>query len=430
MKNHHFLWVEQIKHAHALQNRYCAVCLKDTPKLYMCGKCNSNSAYCSKECQIFDYKKHMKLCGRINQKRRKRWRERQEVTIFDLLSTDLISEILSYLSEGDRRNLKLTSQSLYNALFNSGIFNRFYRFVVTDFDNIPFDNDTAESVQHIKVTFNLKAEGVATLYSYFPNIQSIVWTISDAMYNDVDELKRFKMLRSVSLPEWKIDYIEPIVKLTRITDLQLISVKNTNLKLLSGMTQLERLTLGLTLQDITTLSSLTNLRALRLESFEGDITPLSTMTRLEELSLALGEYITTPNDLLPIRGLTNLRYLYLRFYNDDLYPLANLTLLDTLILDNWTWSEYATSFSTFVNLRRLLLEETDLSDISQLSALTNLQELEIPKYRSTLQPLSTLTNLQMLTISKETVGDFRYLSDIFDLRDQSFVRTTIQYNKN
>lgn len=212
---------------------------------------------------------------------------------------------------------------------------------------------------------------------------------------------------------------------------------------LSSLTHLEELDLkSNSIRDLTPLSSLVNLQKLYLEYGTShrsrniikngetplDLTPLASLTKLQNLHLT-GNVIT---NLTPLASLSNLRVLILHNigFSDsgsdpatqysgkiDLTPLSNLTNLQELQISGNPNIENFTPLSSLINLRLLNLSGSQVKDVSFLSSLTNLEELLlIANEINDMRPLSNLSNLQNLYIYHNQIEDIKPLSALNKLQ--------------
>ena len=236
--------------------------------------------------------------------------------------------------------------------------------------------------------------------------------------------------------------LSPLAGLTKMKRLDLcIDFDVKDLTPLSGMTQLEELQLygtsnnnnnsGLT--DLSALSGMTRLTSLRIDlGAVEDFSPLSGMTQLQELRM-YGNFIT--DDLSFLRGLTELRTLNMVSSNgsegapvqEDLTDLSGLTKLTDLQLDVPVADLHG--LESLVNLRALQMygSNSTYTDVDALAGLTELTSLYLP-YRvyndsNPLPPinlggLANLTKLQSLEISDgvESLEPLRNLTELRDLR--------------
>ena len=236
--------------------------------------------------------------------------------------------------------------------------------------------------------------------------------------------------------------LSPLAGLTKMKRLDLcIDFDVKDLTPLSGMTQLEELQLygtsnnnnnsGLT--DLSALSGMTRLTSLRIDlGAVEDFSPLSGMTQLQELRM-YGNFIT--DDLSFLRGLTELRTLNMVSSNgsegapvqEDLTDLSGLTKLTDLQLDVPAADLHG--LEPLVNLRALQMygSNSTYTDVDALAGLTELTSLYLP-YRVyndsnplppiNLDGLANLTKLQSLEISDgvESLEPLRNLTELRDLR--------------
>jgi internalin A len=100
----------------------------------------------------------------------------------------------------------------------------------------------------------------------------------------------------------------------------------------------------------------------------------------------------------------------------DLSPLSALANLQQLDVWHKQVSDLS-PLSALVNLQVLNIWRTQVSDLSPLSSLTNLRTLNVSETRvSDLSPLSSLTNLRTLNVSETRVSDLSPLSLLVNLR--------------
>lgn len=211
----------------------------------------------------------------------------------------------------------------------------------------------------------------------------------------------------------------------------------TDLTPLAGLTKLQELSLSVDVESLASLAGLTELRSLQLWSNRGsnyypltDISALSGMTKLTTLSMQVGDV----KDLSPISGLTSLTelQLYGNYQITDLRFLSGLTKLRTVRLDPYSRNGAAvlTSLEGLENLTELrelrIYSEGNLTDVEPLANLTKLTALSLPyKNYSDGEPpaldlsgLSGLTKLQELEINSSVVSlePLRGLTDLRSLR--------------
>lgn len=216
------------------------------------------------------------------------------------------------------------------------------------------------------------------------------------------------------------------------------SVNATDLTPLAGLTKLQELSVSAEVESLAPLTGLTELRSLQLWSRNGsgnyypltDIGALSGMTKLTTLNLEIGDV----KDLSPISGLTGLTelQLYGNYQVTDLRFLSGLTKLRTVRLNPYSGNGAAvlTSLEGLENLTELrelrIYSAGNLTDVAPLANLTKLTALSLP-YRNysdgeppalELSGLSGLTKLQELEINSSVVSlePLRGLTDLRSLR--------------
>ena len=218
------------------------------------------------------------------------------------------------------------------------------------------------------------------------------------------------------------------------------------------------------IKDLTGLEYAINLKELfvreQREEFRGngisDLTPISGLTQLESLSIGgIGNHVS---DLSPIANLTNIKHLDLGGNPiTDLSPIANFTQLETINFDDkvpltdisvladmeqlravFMWGPRFRDMSPLVNLpnieimnlcgngiseipslknapklKELYVFGNNVSDVSILQDLTNLERLNLRENNITdISPLAGLTNLKWLDLSENPIRDWTPLYEL------------------
>ncbi len=214
--------------------------------------------------------------------------------------------------------------------------------------------------------------------------------------------------------------------------------------------------------DLTGLEYAINLKELfvkqQLERLNGisDLTPISGLTQLESLSIGgIGNHVS---DLSPIANLTNIKHLDLGGNPiSDLSPIANFTQLETIGFDDrvpltdisvladmeqlravFMWGPRFRDMSPLVNLpnieilnlcgneiseipslkngpklKELYVFDNNVSDVSILDDLTNLERLNLRNNDITdISPLAGLTNLKWLDLTGNPIRDWTPLYEL------------------
>lgn len=184
--------------------------------------------------------------------------------------------------------------------------------------------------------------------------------------------------------------ISALKNLTNLKELQLyVSPDVQDFSALSGLTNLSNLNLygNFICSDLSFLSGMTELRELYFNGDSqnlqiADLTALQNLTKLQTLHLSVGAL----GSLKGIENLTNLTDIYLTGSNatfTDTAPLQNLTKVKTL---------------------RLPMRGYDVEtycDLSGLSGMTSLQELDFDGRIKSLAPLAGLTSLKTLDLNDQ-----------------------------
>ena len=109
----------------------------------------------------------------------------------------------------------------------------------------------------------------------------------------------------------------------------------------------------------------------------------------------------------------------------DLSPLASLTNLEYLHLNETAVSDLS-PLASLTNLKGLDLSDTPVSDLSPLASLTNLEVLNLDGTSvSDLSPLVSLTNLEYLSLSDTSVSDLSPLASLTNLERLDLIDTQV-----
>ena len=221
-------------------------------------------------------------------------------------------------------------------------------------------------------------------------------------------------------------------------DLQDMGLTDADIQDLKYMINLYDLRLsGNNITDLTPLAGLTQLENLMLKDNQiSDLSPLSGLTELRELQL--GTENVGVKDLSPLAGLTKLEYLSLsaKMEIEDPSPLENLINLKELTVEG-SQSGYSGCFSDISFLEKLPnlttahLNVSGLESLDGLERSVNLTSLEVRGYNlnlTDLSALSGLTNLQELSITGSGGDNFIAspdLSFLSGMKDLQTIRITM-----
>ena len=224
----------------------------------------------------------------------------------------------------------------------------------------------------------------------------------------------------------------------------------------TAATELDLTGKNLTDGDLIHLSQMTNLKILNLEENPGisDLTPLADLTGLEELYLPSPSAIqdlsplarlgnlqrltftgnwndgaqptSSIQDFTPIAGLTKLTRLDLVVTNvSDLSFLSNLKELRILRFFGDVTSEDFTDLAELENLEELRFSGTGLQSVSGVENLTKLRSLKIydnsdTLYMEDLSALAGLTELQELRLDASGLKSFHGIENMTGLQEAEF----------
>jgi len=229
---------------------------------------------------------------------------------------------------------------------------------LTDLDKANFETLAGAPLTHLNLDYNVVS----------PESGPPVWL------SDISVLRKFRMLKELTLSQNKITDISPLSPLDNLKTLELQNNLIQDVSALQQLKSLKTLNLGNNQGfDLTPLAGLNQLKVLNLDNLPvgDDVIVLGDKHDLEELSIANG-LIT---DIAPLQELKHLTSLNLRD-NDivDLSPLSSLTKLEYLNIQS------NQNVDSILPIRDLtLLEKLDIQNVpvgEEVSALANLNRLE------------------------------------------------------
>ncbi len=241
--------------------------------------------------------------------------------------------------------------------------------------------------------------------------------------SDVSELAALTGLGSLSLGANFITDISPLSGFTNLWGFWL--TYNDEVTDISPVTNMTRLTsLSIRANHATNWAlipaSLPDLKHLDLEDCNiASVAPLATATQLESLNLGYNKI----TDIGPLTSLTELRQ-YWMSYNDevtDVSPLTNMTKLTEVSIRANHATNWALLPGALPELKRLDLEDCNISNAAPLAAATQLDRLNVGFNRITdITPLSGLTDLKWFYMSyNEEVTDISPVTNMTKLTDLS-----------
>ena len=191
-----------------------------------------------------------------------------------------------------------------------------------------------------------------------------------------------------------------LLKLPRLTKLNLFFSSLSDISFLAKLTQLTSLTLGYNdISDVSALTALTQLKTLSLWRNDiTDVTPLASLTQLTTLGLSSNSIV----DISALARLTQLTTLDISS-NDisDVTPLVGLARMAWLYLNNNDISDIA-PLAGFTQLRQLQLRGNSISDAAPLAGLTQLTQLNL--ISNDISDVSPLVDLNLTGTSRDSTG--------------------------
>lgn len=174
------------------------------------------------------------------------------------------------------------------------------------------------------------------------------------------------------------------------------------------------------LLDIKLLEKFTNLKEFRL-----GLPIKRNIPKWKSILARIGIYDTDKNitiDLRPLENLINLkRIVIVNTQVRDIKPLVNKKNLIDLELNNTQVSNIK-PLENLTNLQNLDISGTMVSNIKPLANLTNLITLNISRTQvSDIEPIANLTNLGQLNISNTQVSNIKPLANLENLQELQLV---------
>lgn len=198
---------------------------------------------------------------------------------------------------------------------------------------------------------------------------------------------------------------------------------------------------NITSDDMAALQQMPNLKHLNVAANNiDDLTEIGKLTQLEGLAFGGGNMYVKPQDYSPIKNLTNLKY----FSGLGLYNCNDLTIfenMDNLIYFELTAADIQNGFDVIcekenlaclnlfrctaedfssiekcVNLKKLVLSDTNVTNISFLKNLTELEYLTIENTNpEEYDKIGCCTKLKYLHISDTDITDLSFLKNLKEL---------------
>ena len=202
--------------------------------------------------------------------------------------------------------------------------------------------------------------------------------------------------------------IRDLTGLEHATQLQRIELRRnqiSDLTPIAGLTRLNNIKLrGNRIRDVSPLANLTNVDWLGLE--ENAITDLSPLTRLIKLD-GIGISGNPITNVAPLASLISLERIDAwRTPITDFSPLAKLPRLSWIEFGNDGALKTIPTLKGLKALRRLQIDDTDISDVSALRELTGLEWLRLVNNTiSDVSPLADLKRLKHLNLDANIISD-------------------------
>lgn len=313
-----------------------------------------------------------------------------------------------------------------------------------------------EGIQYLSNLRELRFWGESSVSSLAPvgELRRLeVLQLDNANVTDLSPLSAVDSLRELSVRQNNIASLEPLQGLSNLERLGVSGPNDWSDKHYRGgvagvaaLTQLREVEIqGFEIEneeDLSPVLTMPNLRGLWLSNSLLTTFPTNTaILRLERLDLSWNPITALPDTLVTFPNLTYLGIQSLELEGDGNYSrLSNISApaLEYIRLggnrvedqngDNTAPTTRIPNLSQFPELRRLGVRDSQLTDISGLSSLTGLEELEISSQTSDqstgisdFSPLQSLSRLQWIGLGDSGFGDgdVQYLSGKSDLHGVS-----------
>ena len=239
--------------------------------------------------------------------------------------------------------------------------------------------------------------------------------------SDLSPLRGLTQLNNIKLRGNRITDVTPLAGLINVDWLGLEENEIRDLSPLKGLIKLNGIGISRNpVADVSPLASLISLE--RIDAWRTPISDFSALAKLPRL-----RWIEFGDDrsikVLPsLKGLKALRRLEINDCNiSDLSGLVELTQLERLELINNQISDI-TPLANLKGLEHLNLDANVIEDVSPLAKLTKLKVLYLENnIISDVSPLAELTNLERLDLRNNAISDF---SPLEALAEKVFIRAT------
>ena len=257
----------------------------------------------------------------------------------------------------------------------------------------------------LKSMTSLNVSGCALDDAKAKLIFSILWLnvlkIDDNLLSNIDNIKNLSVLREFSAASNTIKDISPLRNMNLLRSLNLSNNMISDITVLSDMTALKTLNISNNLiSDISPLSYLTMLTELDIST--NSIKQLNAISRLPNI-----EILTISNN--PIQYLSPLEeYSSLKTLKIDgtsvttLGALSDLGNIETLDCSRTSISDYSSLAK--MNVKTLILSQSNLSDVSVIATANSVKMLDVSLNSiSDISPIVNMTNLNILNVSNNPI---------------------------
>ena len=279
--------------------------------------------------------------------------------------------------------------------------------------------------------YTLSAKNISPI-----SLENVRWIKSEKGEVKLEELVEARSCVYLNLIQTQVSDLTPLQELKNLIRLDLNQTQVSDLTPLQELKNLQWLYLNQTqVSDLTPLQELKNLQWLDLNQTQAlpQSNPgerFDSPSGVEEFTMALpqsnpGERFDSPSGVEEFTNQTQVLYLN-QTQVSDLTPLQELKNLQWLALSlNQTQVSDLTPLQELKNLQWLDLNQTQVSDLTPLQELKNLILYLNQTQVSDLTPLQELKNLQGLYLNQTQVSDLTPLQELKNLQGLSLNQTQV-----
>ena len=248
-----------------------------------------------------------------------------------------------------------------------------------------------------------------------PNLQTVIERLLGKAPGALITAAEMARLERIEADDAGISNLTGLEAATQLERIEFRHNSISDLSPLRGLTRLNNIKLrGNRITDVSPLAGLINVDWLGLEENEiRDLSPLKDLTKLNGIGISRNPVV----DVSPLASLTSLERIDAwRTPISDFSALAKLTRLRWIEFGDDRSIEVLPSLKGLKALRRLEINDCNISDLSGLSELTQLERLELINNQiSDITPLANLKGLEHLNLDANIIKDVSPLAKLTKL---------------